>query len=97
MDLPVTPLVPENALATIKLPSPSNFRMKVPKIAEVKVVVAAPGSKSTVPTKVPVVKTFPEISVVAELPTSAPVLPILFAQIKLPALLNLVIKISSPP
>ena len=85
MEVPPSLLVPPNDFAQTKLPNGSSFCTKTSEYPfEVRFVVPAPGSKSTVYWKNPVVYTFPDASTVMEVPPSLLVPPNDFAQTKLP-------------
>ena len=68
------PKIPPKDCAHKKLPEASIFCTKTSLLppADVKLLVPAPGSKSTVPLKTPVVYTFPEASMLMELPVEVP-------------------------
>src|SRR6218665_1406129 len=81
MKLPRSMPVSPKAMAHWKLPAASSLEIKISFLpAEARVNVPAPGSKSAVPSKCPVVYTLPAASVVMELPASSPAPPMPFAQ-----------------
>ena len=89
---------PPTVLVQIKAPEALNFSTNESSFPfEEMVEIPAPGSKSTVPLKYPVTKTFPDASTAILLPKSASVPPTDFAQTKLLLASNLAITMSLLP